>query len=140
MRPTAILLLSSLCATPVWADGMLDPDFGTGGLATTNFSTFSFDTAGALVVQPDGRAIAAGSVQPNLAQTFMGAARYLPSGALDPSFDGDGMTTVNFNVAAADIGGTVGQVLLQPDGRIVLVGSVSQSPPGPPLQYALAPR
>jgi uncharacterized delta-60 repeat protein len=114
---------------------MLDPDFGTGGFVTTNFSQFSTDAAGALAVQPDGRAIAAGSVQPNLAQSFMGAARYLPSGALDPSFDGDGLTTVVFTVAP-DISGAVGQVLLQPDGRIILVGSVGQSPAV--LNYALA--
>ena len=142
MRGTLLLSLATLCAVPAaWADGMLDPDFGTGGLVLTNFGTGSIDAAGALVVQPDGRAIAAGSVQLNLAQGFMGAARYLPSGALDPSFDGDGLLTVNFNVAAPDISGGVGQVLFQPDGRIILVGFVGQSTPGPPgflLNYALA--
>jgi uncharacterized delta-60 repeat protein len=126
----------SLCLTSVaWADGMLDPGFGAGGLVTTNFGMLSIDVAGALALQPDGRAIAAGSAQLNLAQSFMAAARYLPSGALDPSFDGDGTTTIAFGVAPELQGGT-GQVLLQPDGRIILVGWFAQSLGG--LHYALA--
>jgi uncharacterized delta-60 repeat protein len=133
-RHRVILSLATLCAGPVaWADGMLDPDFGTGGLVLTNFGPGSIDIAGALVVQPDGRAIAAGGVQLNLAQSFMGAARYLPSGALDPSFDGDGMVTVEF-IPESVLG--VGRLLLQPDGRIILVGSATQSPTV--LNYALA--
>lgn len=135
MRHTALLLLSSLCASPVLlADGMPDPDFGTAGLVTTNFGMFGMDDVAALAVQPDGRAIAAGRTFPNLAQSFMAVARYLPSGALDTSFDGDGLVTVDFS-SAPDRNAVVGDVLLQPDGRIVLVGLFADSLV---LRYALA--
>jgi uncharacterized delta-60 repeat protein len=134
MRPAALLLLASLCAPPLLADGMLDPDFGTGGRVTTSFGMFWMDDAAALVLQPDGRAIAAGRTFPNLAQSFMAAARYLPSGALDTTFDGDGLVTVDFS-SAPDRSAIATNVLLQPDGKIVLVGSFSDSPV---LRYALA--
>lgn len=137
MRYPALLVMS-LCLSPVaWADGMLDPDFGTGGLVTTSFIPFAGESAGALAVQPDGRAIAAGSSQLNTSQSLMVAARYLPSGALDPSFEGDGRTIILFGAPVPEISNGAGQVLLQPDGRIVLVGWLSETPPGG-LRYALA--
>lgn len=135
MRQTSLWLLVALASVPLArADGMLDPGFGDGGRVTTNFSMFGLDAASSLVVLPDGRAVVAGMTSPNLAQTFIAAARYLPSGALDPSFDGDGIVTVPFGMAP-DMASGADEVLLQPDGRIVLVGWFADSPV---LQYALA--
>lgn len=135
MRHTSLLLLVLLSSVSfARADGMLDPGFGNGGRVTTNFGTFTFSEASALVVLPDGKAVAAGSMAPNLAHTFMVAARYLPCGALDTTFDGDGLLTVVFQIAP-DLSGGVGEVLLQPDGRLVLVGWFADSPV---LRYALA--
>lgn len=135
MKQTSLLLLVWLSSVPfARADGMLDPVFGTGGRVTTNFGMFALDQAWALAVLPDGSAVAAGSTAPNLAHTFMAAARYLPSGALDTTFDGDGLVTVEFQLAP-DLSGGVGEVLVQPDGRLVLVGWFADSPV---LRYALA--
>src|SRR5262245_7272359 len=139
MRHRAVLLMA-LVGVPALAraDGMLDPDFGTGGLVLTSWGPGSTDEAAALAIQPDGKVIAAGQILPNLAQSLMGVARYVPSGALDPSFDGAGMTTVGFDTGPLG-GNTLRQVLLQPDGRIVLVGSATLAPPIPPItHYALA--
>jgi len=122
------------------ADGMLDPSFGNGGLVVTNFGgAFDQDNAGALVVLPDGRAVAAGSTSPFLEATYMAAARYLVSGALDPTFGTGGLVTVDFfePPPAFGSGDIAESVLLQPDGRLVLVGGTSYSPPATSL-FALA--
>src|SRR6266511_1484159 len=42
-------------------DGSLDPTFGTGGLVTTDLG--GDDSIGALVLQPDGKLVAAGSTR-----------------------------------------------------------------------------
>jgi uncharacterized delta-60 repeat protein len=123
-----LLLLVSVCAVPgADADGMLDPSFGNGGLVTTDFRGQippPFDAATSLVVLPDGRAVAAGYTNPNLRHTDMAVARYLFSGALDTTFGGDGMVVIPFlNVPPPfDTHAVAEAVLLQPDGRLVLVG------------------
>jgi len=103
------------------ADGMLDPSFGNGGLVTTAFPfPFSSDYASAVIVLPDGRAVAAGGVG-DLDGHAMGAARYLTSGALDTTFSSDGRATVA-GCSSIGAGGGASAALLQPDGRLVLVG------------------
>lgn len=102
---------------------MLDPSFGNGGIVITQFPGMLPNSAAAtVVVLPDGRAAAAGAVTLPMTGTAMAAARYLFSGALDPSFSNDGTTQVSFpffnSFAGAD------DLLLQPDGRLVLVGGV----------------
>ena len=134
MRRVAIPLLAvSLGVVAIAAaDGMLDPSFGNGGKVVTAFGAMSSqDFALSLVIQPDGRAVAAGQVIPNLATTYMAAARYLTTGALDTTFDGDGMVTVQFPPPPGMFDAGVGAqaVLLQPDGRLVLVGQMGASPP-----------
>lgn len=96
----------------VAADGALDPGFGGDGIVHSAVSANA--SAVDVAVQADGRVVVAG---------YDGAAavllRYLPDGSLDPSFDGDGRATL------AVPGAFVATALaLQPDGRIVVVGSV----------------
>jgi uncharacterized delta-60 repeat protein len=121
---TTVLLVGSLCAVPgLRADGMLDPSFGNGGLVVTAFpGASSQDRALSLVVLPDGRAVAAGYTNLNLAQTDMAVARYLSSGELDTTFGGDGQVTIPFPQTGGSYS-TAEEVLLQADGRLVLVGS-----------------
>jgi uncharacterized delta-60 repeat protein len=111
------------------ADGMLDPSFGKGGLVTTDFpgANPQLDFALSLVVLPDGRAVAAGYTILNLEQAHMAVARYLFSGAPDTTFGGDGLVTVSFPHPPIDEGSTAEAVLLQPDGRLVLVGGTAGS-------------
>lgn len=127
MRNTTVLLLSVfLCGVrSAGADGMLDPSFGNGGLVTTTFPGMA--SAASVVMLPDGRAVAAGSVVLNLEFTEMAVARYLVSGALDTTFDGDGRVTVQFPHPPPGFGSDAeaATVLLQPDGRLVLVGTDS---------------
>jgi uncharacterized delta-60 repeat protein len=122
-----LLLLVLISGAPdAGADGMLDPTFGKGGLVTTGFfGSFSNDYAAALAVMADGRAVAAGWANPNLQDGYMAVARYLPSGALDSAFGGGGTVTVGFSVPPPGFGssGSVAAVLIQPDDRVVLVGT-----------------
>jgi uncharacterized delta-60 repeat protein/uncharacterized repeat protein (TIGR01451 family) len=89
-------------------DGSLDSTFGSGGKVTTDFG--GFDAAFGLVVQPDGRIVAAGQGGGG----NFALARYNADGSLDPTFGSGGKVTTA-------IGGALG-VALQPDGKIVAVG------------------
>jgi uncharacterized delta-60 repeat protein len=97
-------------------DGSLDTSFdpgGTDGPGKKVFDYGGFDVANAVLVQPDGRIVVAGTGNGDFAIT-----RLNPDGSFDPSFDGDG-------TAGADFGGAdyAYAVALQPDDRIVVAGS-----------------
>ncbi len=74
-----------------YADGELDAGFGDGGIVVTSFGPF--DEARALLRDPDGRLVVAGSSFTGESFEFA-LARYTPDGALDPGFgDGGRVTT-----------------------------------------------
>src|SRR6266545_3091173 len=95
------------------APGDLDPTFGAGGKVTTVFGGDS--RAYALVLQPNGKLVAAG-VGPNR----FALARYNPDGSLDTSFGAGGKVTTPIGAANA--------LVLQPDGKLVAAGSNYISP------------
>jgi uncharacterized delta-60 repeat protein len=95
------------------ASGDLDPTFGTDGVV---FADLGGSSARALARQTDGKLVAAGrSVG---ADDAIAVARFDASGAPDPTFGGDG--TVTTDASASDDEGV--QVLVQADGKIVVVG------------------
>jgi len=106
-------------------DGSLDTSFGAGGIVTTIFpgdGSFAF----ALAVQSDGKIIAAGTdffdFNPgDMSDTDFALARYNPDGSLDATFGNGGTVTTDFLGAEDD----VFSVLIQPDGKIVAVGSAN---------------
>ena len=102
------------------ADGSLDPGFGGDGTVTTDFGSFA-DGASDVLVQPDGRIVAVGSAVRE-SDDRLAVARYLPDGALDPSFGGDGSVSI---AEARGFNGclTPASVALQPDGRLVVAGT-----------------
>jgi uncharacterized delta-60 repeat protein len=98
-------------------DGSLDPTFGVGGKVTTDFTGVEgTDTAGALVLQPNGKLVAAGAACLNFTCDFA-LARYLPKGRLDPSFGDGGKVTTDFG--DSDVSGAL---VRQPDGKLVAAG------------------
>jgi uncharacterized delta-60 repeat protein len=99
-------------------DGSRDTTFGNGGHVITPFGTGQ-DFARALAIQSDGAIVVAGSGSSNTVTDF-GLVRYLPSGALDTSFDGDGLLGVDFFGA----GDSAEAIAIQPDSRIVAAGVV----------------
>jgi uncharacterized delta-60 repeat protein len=121
MTKSLLFVLALGLAVPARADGMLDPAFGTGGIALANVS--ANDRMSALAMLPDGRAVAVGNVgsvgTPPL-ESSMGIVRVLPSGALDPTFGDGGRVVVTFDgtfFAAAN------GVATLPDGGVVVAGS-----------------
>ena len=114
----AVLVAAGVIAAALpAARGDLDPTFGSAGKVTTDFG--GDDKAWGLAVQPDGRAVVAGGrFDPGPSDDFV-LARYTKSGALDPTFDGDGKVTTDFGGRAdgAD------DVAIQADGKIVAAGS-----------------
>lgn len=102
------------------SDGSLDQSFGSGGMVTTDFLSFS-DRARALVRQPDGKLIAAGNTNTTAqGNGDFALARYNLDGALDTSFgsDGNGRVTTDFSGNS----NSVQSMALQPDGSIVVAG------------------
>jgi len=73
-------------------DGSPDPTFGTGGIVTTAIGAHYDDAALALVIQPDGKLVAAGHSH-NGSQYEYALARYNADGSLDPTFGGTGVAT-----------------------------------------------
>jgi uncharacterized delta-60 repeat protein len=96
------------------APGILDSAFGTGGKVTTDFGG-PYDWANALVVQPDGKLVAAGASGDNFA-----LARYNANGTLDSAFGAGGKVTTDF-------GGfdEANALVVQPDGKLVAAGASS---------------
>jgi len=89
-------LTNTPAATPagvllrVAANGTLDTNFGSGGLV--NLGREQGTAIHALAMRNDRRIIAAGWIDPNGANRYdFFVARTLPSGALDGSFDGNGV-------------------------------------------------
>ena len=107
----AAALVVAIAAT-MDAGGGLDPTFGTGGKAVSDFGGYD-DSAHALVLQPDGKLVAAGSMTGG----GMGLARYNPDGNLDTTFGESGRAYVPFTGIAAAY-----DLVLQPDGRLVTAG------------------
>ncbi|MFZ4765898.1 MAG: choice-of-anchor D domain-containing protein, partial [Roseimicrobium sp.] len=100
------------------SDGTLDTSFGTGGKVLTPVGS-SDDRAAAVVVQPDGKIVIAGT-------TFSGSnsdvllVRYLPNGSLDTSFGSGGKVITGVGVEDAAF-----SLALQRNGRLVVAGKAS---------------
>jgi uncharacterized delta-60 repeat protein len=108
----ALLIAAVAQATP----GALDPSFGAGGKVTTAIGGED-DYAYALVRQPDGKLVAAGTSYNGPDGDFT-LARYNPDGSLDPGFGSGGKVTTA--IGAGDDGANA--LALQPDGRLVAAG------------------
>ena len=105
-------------------NGSLDTSFGNGGIVTTTFpeGSYAFDVA----LQPDGKIIAAGTVfvdfnPGDLSDTDFALARYNSDGSLDTTFGTGGTVATDFFGNEDD----AFSVLIQPDGKIVAVGSAN---------------
>jgi uncharacterized delta-60 repeat protein len=99
------------------SDGTPDTTFGELGKLLPFVSALTSE-ASAVAIQPDGKIVVAGSASTNDNSDFM-VLRLLENGTLDDSFDGDGiaMTQIGTSTDVAY------DVTLQPNGRIVAVGS-----------------
>jgi uncharacterized delta-60 repeat protein len=103
------------------AAGDLDPRFGHGGVAFTDFAQTE-DYTYAVAVQADGKIVVSGQsgIYPNLHSALV---RYNRNGRLDSTFGTGGKVTVPFN-AGSDY---LFAVALQSDGKIVAAGSSGEA-------------
>jgi uncharacterized delta-60 repeat protein len=112
-------------------DGSLDTGFGGDGLVTTDFGG-AHDSANAVVVQPDGKIVAAGTSGP-----FFALARYEKDGSLDTGFGGgDGLVTTAIDPDSE--GDSANALVLQPNGKLVAAGWTSPDLETPIYEFALA--
>jgi len=99
-------------------DGSLDTSFDLDGTLTTEIGT-SGDRTTSVMVQPDGRVVAAGwSMLPT---DDFAMVRYNTNGSLDTSFDGDGK--VKTDVGHSLVTGT--DAIVQADGKIVTLSALN---------------
>jgi uncharacterized delta-60 repeat protein len=101
-------------------NGSLDTSFGNGGIAQTGFAT-SLTFADAVALQPDGKIVVAGQFQNPNHDGFV-VARYNSDGSADTGFGTIGHVTTDFG----HLPGVGEAVLIQPDGKILLGGSIFQ--------------
>ena len=121
LTAVAVVVSVSLLATaPAQASpGGLDQSFSGDGMQITDFAG-SGDGASDVAIQADGKIVVVGGSDARAggAPDFA-LVRYTVGGSLDQTFSGDGTQLTDFgggSDAAAD-------VAVQPDGRIVVVGS-----------------
>jgi uncharacterized delta-60 repeat protein len=99
----------------ILASGALDTTFGTGGYVSTDFNGFS-DFSYWITTDSSGRILVAGKPF-NFTQDF-GITRYTSQGVLDTTFGTAGKTIVDF----ASFNDSANSILVQSDGKIILVG------------------
>ncbi len=95
--------------------GTLDSAFGSSGVVTSTISTSGARING-LVIQPDGKIVAAGSAGNISGSNDLSLARYNTNGALDDSFGISGVVTTTVGSSQ------INAIALQPDGRMVVGG------------------
>jgi uncharacterized delta-60 repeat protein len=122
LAATALVLQVVLAPPAGAARGVLDPTFGGDGKVTTDFDT-GVDVADDLVIQADGKIVAAGQAEIG-DQGVFGLVRYDQDGSLDPTFGSDGRVTTPF------FGSEALALAVQGDGKIVAVGATGTDSTG----------
>lgn len=106
------------------ADGKLDRTFGGGrGIVDSLLVGAGAEVSG-MSIGPDDRIVVAGRIlQPGLAPPNyqMAAARFMPDGTRDTNFGSSGQATFRL----AGIAESAARVLVQPDGRVLLLGQMT---------------
>lgn len=146
VRKLACVVSLTLCASVSEArDGDYLNWFGTLGREQIGFdpslnNVISFVGFNSLAIQPDGKLIV--SATPNVAASppsdaDMGVLRLNPNGTRDTNFGTQGQAIVPFNLGGnnADV---VSSMRLQPNGRIVLCGTVAGDPTTTGTDFAVA--
>jgi uncharacterized delta-60 repeat protein len=115
-----VAIISPFVVYRVQETGELDPSFGGTGIVSTQITPGGgTDRSTGVAIQADGKIVVAGRAAAVGSFFDFALARYLPTGDLDSSF-GDGGKVV-FSILDNDYGR---KLVVQPDGKIAIVGSV----------------
>lgn len=130
----ALFALAALLTAPGQAGAALDRSFSGDGIARVAAFPYATTSSGtAIAVQPDGKILVGGyATYPDTTDDHFATgddfaiARFLPSGALDPTFGDNGLVSTTIGLGPDQI-----EALgIQPNGRIVGVGYESQASQG----------
>jgi len=113
-------------------DGTLDNSFDMDGKVTIDFNNSS-DNAEAIVIQPDGKILIAGSS--SISAFSFALARCNTDGSLDNSFGTGGLVTTIFSIEDDD---NVHGITLQDDGKILVAGEANFNGPNHTGDFAIA--
>ena len=111
-----------------YSDGALDPEFGNGGVVTTDLGAIAQEAGREVVVQPDGKVVVAASGRFAFPgpygdpSTELVVLRYLPDGALDPGFASGGVLHVPSEATIGAAYFSVAGLGLERDGTIFVGG------------------
>jgi uncharacterized delta-60 repeat protein len=109
------------------ADGTRDTSFGANGIVRITFNKIAFPPESALemIALPDGKLLLAGHVPPfSNGSSNLFLARLTETGNWDKTFGRSGFLQIPFGPGLT---GRVQRALLQPDGNILLCGSIANS-------------
>jgi uncharacterized delta-60 repeat protein len=129
--------LNDFLVVQLTPNGPIDTTFGTSGFQFISFgsspSTYNQTFAVGMAIGPDGKIVAVGDTSTNGSDNVIGVARLNPNGSLDTSFNGTGTAIVAFHPggAASTPLDYAYDVVVQPDGRIVLIGNAQVQASGP---------
>jgi uncharacterized delta-60 repeat protein len=116
------------------ADGTLDTTFGgmivhgkkvDQGRVITNFfpaGQYNYTAATSVLIQPDGKIVAAGYASSSSSQHFFAVARYNTDGTLDTTFGSEGEAVSTSTISVASVA-----MAIDAGGRIIVEGSSSTS-------------
>ena len=131
----AIFLLLPLA----YADGALDTDYGLDGRSEVAFDIVGgakTDIANSSVLQADGKLIIAGAAKTATGDFDFAVARLLSDGTPDGLFGTGGKVTVHFDMYGTTHNNVATSVTLQPDGKILVVGTADGNNVGVGYPYA----
>lgn len=131
-RSAWVLAVAVALAAPAGATipGAVDDGYRAGSRVTTDFAGAE-DGIAALIAQPDGTVVAAGSAR--VPHSEFALVRYRPDGSLDPGFGDHGKVTTRIGSGAL-----IQAAARQPDGKVVAAGVVGFAANGGPVDFALA--
>lgn len=102
------------------SQGIRDKSFGKDGIVQTAIENYN-DRLTSLLMLPDGKFIAAGSVSPYGKSTIGAMVKYLTNGAPDPGFGTNGIV----RIPAGKQSVTIEAITQQKDGKILLTGTIT---------------
>jgi uncharacterized delta-60 repeat protein len=120
------------CALRYNAEGFVDRTWNGTGLVITSLGATS-NLAHGVALQPDGKALLAGTCGNGITTFAFCAVRYNADGSLDNTWNGTGKVITPVGIAN---GGSAYALALQPDGKVLLAGSCINTV-GPSLEFCV---